>query len=60
MAKAMSVAGMVIGGLVALMFGLDLALGIPFGRVALASDIGLAVCGAIVAYLGWSAFREQK
>ena len=60
MAKAMSIAGMVIGGLMALMFGLDLALGIPFGRFALPSDIGLAVCGGILAYLGWNAFREQK
>ena len=34
MAKAMSVAGMVIGGLVALLFALDLALEIPFGGEA--------------------------
>jgi hypothetical protein len=60
MAKAMSVAGMVIGGLMALMFGLDLAVGMPFGRVAVPQDIGLAICGAVLAYLGWNAFREQK
>jgi hypothetical protein len=61
MAKAMSVAGMVIGGLLALMFTLDLALGVPFGGVAGAvPDLGLAVCGAILAYLGWNAFRDVK
>ena len=61
MAKAMSVAGMVIGGLLALLFGLDLALRVPFGRVAgLFPDLGLAICGAILAYLGWNAFREAK
>ncbi len=61
MAKAMSVAGMVIGGLLALLFALDLALKTPFGRVAgVMPDLGLALCGAILAYLGWNAFREAK
>jgi len=61
MAKAMSVAGMAIGGLVALLFALDLALKTPFGRVAgVMPDLGLAVCGGILAYLGWNAFREIK
>jgi hypothetical protein len=61
MAKAMSIAGMVIGGLVALLFALDLALATPFGRVAgWLPDVGLFLCGAILAYLGWNAFREQK
>jgi hypothetical protein len=61
MAKAMSVAGMVIGGLLALMFALDLALRVPFGRVAgVVPDLGLAICGGILAYLGWNAFRDVK
>jgi hypothetical protein len=59
MAKAMSVAGMVIGGLVALLFGLDLALGFPFGRVAgWMPDVSLALGGGVLAYLGWNAFRD--
>ncbi len=63
MGKAMSVAGMAIGGLVAVMFALDLLLGIPFGgpsKGGAMSDIGMAICGGIVAYLGWSAFRDVK
>ena len=61
MAKAMSVAGMVIGGLVALLFALDLALKTPFGgKAGLVPDLGLALCGGILAYLGWNAFREVK
>ena len=61
MNKAMSVAGMVIGGLVALLFIMDLALKTPFGRIAgVPSDLGLAICGGIVAYLGWNAFRDVK
>ena len=58
MGKAMSIAGMVIGGIVALAFTLDLALGIPFGRKVAMMDIGFAICGGILAYLSWNALRE--
>jgi hypothetical protein len=38
-----------------------MAIGSPFGRTAgVMSDLGLAICGGIVAYLGWNAFREAK
>jgi hypothetical protein len=61
MAKAMSVAGMVVGGLVAVLFAMDLVLQTPFGRIAgVPSDLGLAICGGIVAYLGWNAFLDAK
>ncbi|HVT29305.1 MAG TPA: hypothetical protein VHE81_14915 [Lacipirellulaceae bacterium] len=63
MGKAMSVAGMVVGGLVAVMFTLDLFLSFPFGgtsRGGLLPDVGMALCGGILAYLGWNAFREIK
>jgi hypothetical protein len=60
MGKAMSIAGIVIGGLLALAFTLDLALGIPFGRKVLMMDIGFAICGAILAYLSWNALRDVR
>ena len=63
MGKAMSVAGLIVGGLVAVTFTLDLFLGFPFGgpsKGGAMSDIGLAICGAILAYLGWNAFRDVK
>jgi hypothetical protein len=63
MGKAISVVGLVIGGLVAALFAMDLFLGFPFGGASKGgalSDIGMAVCGAILAYLGWNAFREVK
>ena len=59
MGKAMSVAGMVVGGIVALLFALDLFLHIPFGGPSKSGsaiyDIGLLLCGGILAYLGWNA-----
>jgi hypothetical protein len=64
MGKAMSVAGMIVGGLVAVAFILDYFLDFPFGGTArggsLMSNMGLAVCGAILAYLGWNSFREAR
>ncbi len=61
MGRAMTIAGMVIGGLLALMFSMDAFLGIPFGgrEGMMLPDLGLAICGAILAYLGWNAFREN-
>ncbi len=56
----MSIAGIVIGGLLALAFTLDLALGIPFGRKVLMMDIGFAICGGILAYLSWNALRDVR
>jgi hypothetical protein len=61
MAKAMSVAGMVIGTIVAVTFALDLALKFPFGgKAGFLPDLGFAICGGVLAYLGWNAFRESK
>ena len=55
----MSIGGMVIGGLIALLFLLDLAAGFPFGgKASIVVNIGFILCGAVLAYLGWSAFRE--
>jgi hypothetical protein len=60
MGKAMSIAGMVTGGLVAVVFLLDLVIRFPFGgKGGLMVDIGFFICGAILAYLGWNAFRES-
>ena len=60
MAKAMSIAGLVAGGLIALVFAFDMALGLPFGRQQVVMDVGFLIAGGILAYLGWSAMREVK
>jgi hypothetical protein len=61
MAKAMSVAGLIAGGLIALIFALDLILGIPFGgQMKLVPRIGFIISGAILAYLGWNALADTK
>jgi hypothetical protein len=59
MAKAMSIAGMVVAGMLALIFAADLAVGIPFGRVELMTDVGFLVSAIILGYLSWNAFRDS-
>jgi hypothetical protein len=60
MGKAMSIAGMVIGGVLALAFALDLVLHAPFGGRSPLMDIGFLVCSGILAYLSWNAFRDAR
>lgn len=60
MGRAMAIAGMVVGAVVGLMFALDLAIQFPFGRRVPMMDIGFLICGAILAYLSWSAMRDAK
>jgi hypothetical protein len=60
MAKAMSIAGLIVGGLITLAFLMDLVLHVPFGGVKPMMDISFAVCGGILAYLGWNALSEAK
>jgi hypothetical protein len=60
MAKAMSIAGMIVAGLLALVFIADLAVGIPFSRVGTTTDVGFVVSALILAYLSWNAFRDSK
>ncbi len=60
MAKAMTVAGMVVAGLFVLLFGMDLALGIPFQRASTIVDLGFLFSSLVLGYLSWNAFRDIK
>lgn len=60
MAKAMTVAGMVVAGLFVLLFGMDLAVRIPFQRASAIMDIGFLISGLILGYCSWNAFRDVR
>jgi len=60
MAKVLTVSGMVVAVLLLLLFGLDLALKIPFSRVSWVIDACFVVCAIILGYLSWSVMREQR
>lgn len=61
MGKAMSIAGMITGGLVAVAFLANLLIDAPFGGYGgTVVNVGFVLCGAILAYLGWNAFQENR
>lgn len=57
----MAIAGMAIGGVIALAFLVDMITrSFPFGGKSFLMDIGFFLCGAVLAYLGWNAMRDVK
>ncbi len=51
--KALSFTGLIISGLIVILFLADLAAGFPFGRTSILLDVAFMVCGLIAAYLSW-------
>ena len=60
MAKVLCIAGAVIAVLLVLVFGLDLAVKIPFKRASLLMDIGFLVAAALLAFISWTTLKEQS
>jgi hypothetical protein len=58
MPKALTIGGMVVSAILLLLFGLDLAIKIPFERVSAVMDIGAVVCALMLGYMSWTTFRE--
>jgi hypothetical protein len=58
--KLLGFAGMVIAGLIAILFMADLAVGIPFERASIAVDVGFILASLIVAYLSWSIVERSR
>jgi hypothetical protein len=60
MSKAMTIVGMVVAGLVSLVFALDLAIGVPFSKASLMMDIGGIIAGLLLGYLSWDAMQDVR
>ncbi|HYO26396.1 MAG TPA: hypothetical protein VEQ85_15755 [Lacipirellulaceae bacterium] len=60
MSKALTIFGMVVAGLLGIIFSADLAVGIPFAGASPLMDVGAIVAAAILGYLAWDAFRDVK
>ena len=60
MSKAMTIAGLVVAALVFLVFALDLATDVIFGTGMNAMHIGAIIASAILGYVSFTTFREQK
>jgi hypothetical protein len=62
MSKALAIIGMLIALLILVIFTLDMAIQVPFGGTKASGmmDIGMIIGSAILVYLGFAAYREQK
>ena len=50
----LSLTGLILSGVVVVLFVADLAAAFPFQRVSVAADIGFILAGLLVGYLSWS------
>ncbi len=60
MSRAAQLTGMILTGLVGVVFLADLAAAVPFQRVSVALDVGMAVAAAITTYLLWAAGSARR
>jgi len=58
--KMLPLTGMVVSGLVGILFLADLAAGFPFRRVSVGLDIGFVIASLILAYLSWSVVGKSR
>jgi hypothetical protein len=59
-AKLVSIIGMVMSGLVAILFLADLAAAFPFARISIPADIGCVLSSLILAYMSWSIMERPR
>jgi hypothetical protein len=60
MSKALTIFGMVVAGLIAIVFLADLIIEIPFSGASWTMDIGAIIAAGILGYLAWDAFRDAR
>lgn len=60
MLKVMPFVGMVMSGLVAILFLADLVAGFPFQRVSILNDIGFLLSSGILAYMSWTIMEKSR
>jgi hypothetical protein len=59
MPKALCMSGLVVAGLVIILFAADLAVGIPFRRASVMMDASLLGAAALLGLISWFTLREQ-
>lgn len=60
MPKALTIVGMGVSVLLLLIFALDLLTKFPFQRASMTMDIAFMICAAILGFLSYTTFAEQK
>ncbi len=58
--KVTPVVGMIVSGLIGILFLADLAAGIPFRRVSMPLDVGFVLASLVLAYLSWTLLEKAR
>jgi hypothetical protein len=59
MPKALCMSGLVVSGLVIILFAADLAVAQPFHRASVTMDVSLLASAVLLGLLSWFTLREQ-
>jgi hypothetical protein len=57
--KALAFTGLIVSGLVVILFVADLAAAFPFRRTSILLDVAFILSGLITAYLSWSLLDQS-
>lgn len=60
MARGLTIAAIGVAVLMLVLFGLDLAIGVPFAKQSPGMDITFLICGIGLILLGFSTWRELE
>ncbi|NBW95578.1 MAG: hypothetical protein EBR28_02320 [Planctomycetia bacterium] len=60
MSKTMPLVGLVLSGLIGILFLADLAAGFPFRLVSIGLDVCFVVASVILAYLSWTLLDRAR
>ena len=60
MSKLIPFIGMIVSGLVGILFIADIAAGFPFQRVSIAADIGFVLSSLILAIMSWTIMEKTR
>ncbi len=60
MSKMMPFVGMIVSGLVGILFIADIAAGFPFQRVSIAADIGFILSSVILTAMSWLTMEKTR
>ena len=58
MAKGLTIAAMATAVLTLVLFGLDLAISVPFNKQSVFLDVVFVICGLVIGILGFTTWRE--
>ena len=60
LSKTVPITGLLVSGLIGILFLADLAAAFPFRRVSIALDVAFVLASLIVAYLSWTLFEKAR